>query len=101
MVVTDSSGVPTVPDEIENRRAKRGVCLPVRSRSTLASLRIVAGLTQGELADRAGVSAESVSNWERGRNEPQYRHALAIADALGCDVRLVFPTLGSEREERG
>ena len=46
------------------------------------------GLTQAALAERAGggLSAETVSNVERGRTRP-YRHTLeALADALGLDA---------------
>jgi transcriptional regulator with XRE-family HTH domain len=43
------------------------------------------GLTQEDLAERAGggLSAETVSNLERGRTRPQAQTLAALADALG------------------
>ena len=36
----------------------------------IQTLRKSAGLTQGELAERLGITAQSVSNWERGESLP-------------------------------
>jgi len=91
-------GTMPAPDEINRQTSSRRVCLPLRSTGTLTRLRIVSGLTQRELAGRAGVSPESVSNWERGLSQPRYVHAAAIADALDCDVRLVFPEISGRDE---
>lgn len=51
----------------------------------------MAGLTQHELGERIAVSSDSVSKWERGETQPRVAHALAVAEVLGCDVRIVFP----------
>lgn len=60
-------------------------------RHTLRAARVTAGLTQAQLASRAGVRRETVSRLERGENEPTYHTALAIAHALGyTDPRLLF-----------
>ncbi len=45
--------------------------------SRLRSARIGAGLTQEETAGRLGVSAQTIRNWEAGRNEP---NAAALDD---------------------
>lgn len=49
-------------------------------------LRKSLGLTQKELADRAGVSSQSVCGWEQGLYEPKGKRLLAVADALGVSV---------------
>ncbi|HEX5504123.1 MAG TPA: helix-turn-helix domain-containing protein [Thermomicrobiales bacterium] len=50
----------------------------------LRRLRAAAGLTQEELAERAGVSARSISDFERGVPHTPRRDTLALlADALG------------------
>jgi DNA-binding SARP family transcriptional activator/tetratricopeptide (TPR) repeat protein/transcriptional regulator with XRE-family HTH domain len=49
--------------------------------------RAVAGLTQEELAELAGLSVRAVANWERGRARPR-RHSVALlADALGLSIK--------------
>lgn len=41
------------------------------------------GMTQEEVADRAGVTAASVSRWESGAWDPTFRDVEKIAEALG------------------
>lgn len=56
------------------------------TRSALAEARRVAGLTQEELAERAGLSVRNISNIERGRVSRPRRGSLeALATALGLD----------------
>jgi len=46
-----------------------------------------AGLTQPQLADRAGVGHwTSISAWEREENVPTLAHAYALARALGVSL---------------
>jgi transcriptional regulator with XRE-family HTH domain/tetratricopeptide (TPR) repeat protein len=50
----------------------------------LCSLRLKAGLTQEELAERSGVSVRALSDIERGRTTRPYRDSVErLADALG------------------
>jgi DNA-binding SARP family transcriptional activator/tetratricopeptide (TPR) repeat protein/transcriptional regulator with XRE-family HTH domain len=49
--------------------------------------RAVAGLTQVELAELAGVSLRAVANWERGRARPRRRSAALLADALALSSK--------------
>jgi transcriptional regulator with XRE-family HTH domain len=59
--------------------------------SAVRTCRVLTGLTQQALAQRAGVRRETVSRVERGAS-PQLRTARALADALGLDVDGLFPT---------
>lgn len=59
--------------------------------STLRELRLAAGLTQEELARRAGVSRQLVGAVETGRHLPRVDAALAIAAALQVEVGAIFP----------
>ena len=61
-----------------------------RGASALTLCRLRRGLTQAELAARAGVARETVSRCERG-GTPQLRTARLIADALELELKLVFP----------
>jgi len=60
-------------------------------------LRIEAGLSQTDLAHRAGVSKSHISGVEQGRAGFSPKNLKAIADALGCAIRdLLLP----ESEDR-
>ncbi|QHE72939.1 helix-turn-helix domain-containing protein [Rhodococcus sp. WAY2] len=60
-----------------------------RNRRVLADLRILAGLTQRQVAYRAGVSTTTIGKIERGEASLSDRHAAALADALGLDERTI------------
>jgi transcriptional regulator with XRE-family HTH domain len=45
-----------------------------------------AGLSQEQLALRAGLNRYSVIKWERDEHEPMWSSVLALARALGCAV---------------
>jgi len=60
-------------------------------RSELRRLREAGGLTQEELARRAGVSRQLVGAVETGRHLPRVDAALALSAALGVDVAALFP----------
>ena len=63
-------------------------------RTTLTLLRAVHGVTQTQLAERAGIARQTVSNIERGAHTPTVTTASAITRALGyTDPSLVFPEL--------
>jgi putative transcriptional regulator len=52
----------------------------------LKELRSRAGLTQPQLAERAGVSKATVADLEQGRYEPSWPMVLALAGALGVPL---------------
>ena len=52
----------------------------------LTAWRKVAGLTQGDLADRAGVRVATVSNIESGKIDPRLSTMVALATVLGVGV---------------
>jgi len=51
----------------------------------LQSLRARAGLTQMQLADKAGVPLTTLRNWEHDRREPMASALFKLARALGVD----------------
>ena len=52
----------------------------------LRLLREQAGLTQTEMAKKAGVPFRSYQNWEAGSREPRIQALAAVAAALGVTV---------------
>lgn len=58
--------------------------------SALRTIRLERGLTQTELARRAGVHAAHVSRWETGHQPVVWRRLARLADVLGvtCDALL-------------
>jgi transcriptional regulator with XRE-family HTH domain len=54
----------------------------------LRELRSQAGLTQEQLAEKAGVKRDAVARWERGAREPSWSNVIALADALGVSTEL-------------
>jgi DNA-binding XRE family transcriptional regulator len=65
-------------------------------RSPLAVCRFATGLTQAQLADRAGISRLAVINLENGKHRPHPLTARALAEALCVEVTTIFP---SERRD--
>ena len=56
----------------------------------LRALRLEAGISQEELADRSGLHRTYVSSVERGQRNIALANIHSLADALGVDVRELF-----------
>jgi len=52
----------------------------------LAAWRKAVGLTQAQLAEKAGVRGATISDIEQGRIDPRLSTLRALADALGVDL---------------
>ena len=63
--------------------------------------RTQAGLTQAELAERAGVSRQLVAAVEAGRNVPAVDAALRLAGALGTTADELFADSSAKPETAG
>jgi transcriptional regulator with XRE-family HTH domain len=53
----------------------------------MKNLRKKLGMSQGELSQKAGLSLDTISRYERGEREPRVSHLQKIAIALGCPAR--------------
>lgn len=62
----------------------------------LKQLRLYRGLTQEELAEATRLSAESISNLERGKHAPKFETLEVLAQALGVSVKALFEFEASE-----
>jgi putative transcriptional regulator len=73
----------------------------------LKELREAAGLTQGQLAEKADVSHRAISAWEQGWREPSWSIVVALAEALGVGVEAFLeppkarPPAGPGRPPKG
>lgn len=74
------------------------VSTTIRTVSFAGSLRLVrlaAGLTQQELAERSGVSRPNITAYESGRREPLYGSAEALMRAAGATLGVDLPVVWS------
>jgi len=65
----------------------------------LKAFRIVAGLSQTELAARSGVPASVIRNYEQQRNAPLLENAIKLARALGQPLEAFLPSEGTDTSE--
>ena len=60
--------------------------------------RVVGGLTQQELADRVGVTRQTVVSIEKGKYTPSVALALRLARVFGVSVETLFQLDPDERD---
>ena len=81
---------------------------PDTTENLVRKLRRWAELSQAELAERVGVTRQTIANIEKGNYSPSVHLALAICRELGATVEQVFgtgqatsaPTITHERNRR-
>ena len=56
------------------------------SKMRLRELRIKSGLTQNEIANKLGVSGQTILNWENGIYEPKISQLIQLADLFEVSV---------------
>ncbi len=69
-------------------------------RTGLVALRMKAGLSQTELAQRMGTQQPSVARWERSPEKMGFETIEAWAHALGVDTMVVCAAIKAQREVR-
>ena len=62
---------------------------------TIRHRRLLAGLTQSQLADRIGGSEIGVRTWERAASAPSLETFLRLAEALGVDAKELLAEIQS------
>ena len=68
----------------------------------LKELRKTGGMTQPELAEKAGMSKGGIADLEQGINQPSWATVASLAKALGVDCRAFLqPPADSEPQGRG
>jgi transcriptional regulator with XRE-family HTH domain len=66
----------------------------------LREIREQAGLTQQQLADKAGLTREGVAQLETGRRRPAWDTVVVLCSALGVDCNTFMQEPASESEKR-
>ena len=61
-----------------------------RLNNRVREMRVALGMTQGDLAERVGVSRQSINSIERERYIPSLPLALRFARVFGCTVDELF-----------
>jgi transcriptional regulator with XRE-family HTH domain len=68
----------------------------------LRELRVAAGLSQKDLADKTGMAKDFISRLERAERSPSWETALALAAALGVEIgAFTIPPKDAPAPERG
>lgn len=57
---------------------------------SLAAARVNAGMTQTEAAERLGVTATTVLNWEKGKTSPRIEQVNQMADLYKVPMHDLF-----------
>ncbi len=57
---------------------------------SLAAARVNAGLTQAEVAEKMGVTANTVVNWEKGKATPSIVVARKLVNLYGLELNNIF-----------
>lgn len=67
----------------------------------LKQLRSARGLTQAEVAQRLGVTRQTISSYESGRTMPDLEMLKRLADILGCDLeQLLYGHSPAQRRQK-
>ena len=74
--------------------------LPYKFGVILREIRRVKGLTQEELAQKAGRSVDAVSQWERAVNWPSFDTLVRLSNALEVPIRTFFEQTETPRSDR-
>lgn len=63
----------------------------------LRELRIKSGLTQNEIANKLGVSGQTILNWENGIYEPKISQLIQLADLFEVSVDYLIERKNNDR----
>jgi DNA-binding XRE family transcriptional regulator len=88
---------PAIAERMPEARRKLGGVLYAKGPATLASLRLRAGLSQAQLAEKINSSQPHIARIERGQTDPGTDTVARIAEALGVEAAAVFKAVQVQR----
>lgn len=59
------------------------------------------GLSQSQLADKAGLTAAAISHFETGQRAPSFENLRKLADALGISVDYLLGRINEQQHGKG
>lgn len=89
-IMAQLQGVEGVAAALPDARRRVGAALYGEGATTLAALRLRAGMSQAQLAEKAGSSQPHIARIERGQNDPSTDLIVRIAEALGVSEADAF-----------
>ena len=66
------------------------ISMPSVLKISIAACRINAKLNQREFASKIGVSLATITNWERGKTEPDSSQLRTISELSGIPMDFIF-----------
>jgi DNA-binding XRE family transcriptional regulator len=84
----------------EARKQLAREAFPNRDKRSLQGLRLAAGLSQTQLAEKIGTAQSHIALIEHGKNDPGTDLITRIAEALGIESEVVFSAIRAARNER-
>lgn len=85
---------------LQQARQRLAATLYAGEPETLSALRLAAGYSQAQLADKAATSQPHIARIERGQTDPGTDTIARIATALGVDEMRVFRAIRKQLETR-
>lgn len=67
-------------------------------RPGLKCCRLAAGITQKAAAEKIGVPAPTLRQWEQGRHWPSSYYLPLLAETYGCSIEALYLGAGKRRE---
>ena len=86
MTLEKKAKVPLTDEQLAIREANKKKAVPYKER------RIALGLSQKQLAEKAGISVETIANMETGRHLPTWKTCQKIRRALGMPEEQLYST---------
>lgn len=100
-LVTEFEADPEMAQHLTEARQNLAVELYADEPETLSALRLAAGLSQAQLAERVGTYQPYIVRLERGQADPSTDMIARLARALGVDDEQAFRSVRNQRATRG
>lgn len=92
---------PDMAQRMAQARHKLAETLYADEPDTFSALRLAAGLSQTQLAERADTTQSHIARIESGKTDPSTDMVVRIANALGVDAGRTFDAIRRQIDSRG